>query len=342
MEQHRKTLRVCAFVIALAVALRLVGSGFLTPLITLLAKPSIQSFLIYLETGRTVRFSPSFEENTKPIEQTQESSPTPVEPETQAPSETEPVALAAFSADDAQSIEMKYACNYRPDLASLLASPLTWSLRSEEPTVLIIHTHATESYTRTAGEDYEEDAAFRTLDETYNMICIGQRVAEILEEGGIHVIHDRALHDYPSYNGSYADARTSSAAILAENPSIRLVLDLHRDASGDLNNQYRTYVSIDGEASAQLLFVMGTDASGQAHENWQENLSIALKLHTLLERETPGIMRPMSLRPTRFNQDLSPGALLIEVGSAGNTRAEALRAAEKLAEAILALASGTQ
>ena len=75
--------------------------------------------------------------------------------------------------------------------------------------------------------------------------------------------------------------------------------------------------------------------------NWQENLSLGLKLQAVLQQKYPGICRPLTLRAQRFNQDLSPGALLIEVGAAGNTRREALTAMEALAEGILALAKGT-
>ena len=84
------------------------------------------------------------------------------------------------------------------DKLALLRSPLYWDLLSDKPTVLILHTHATESYENT--ENYTETSPYRTLDEDHNMLCVGQAVADILEEGGVHVIHDRTLHDYPVYN----------------------------------------------------------------------------------------------------------------------------------------------
>ena len=103
----------------------------------------------------------------------------------------------------------------------------------------------------------------------------------------------------------------------------------------------KTSATVAGKPSAQLMLVMGTNASGQEHPNWQENLSLGLKLQAVLQQKYPGICRPLALRAQRFNQDLSPGALLIEVGAAGNTRQEALTAMEALAEGILALAKGT-
>ena len=85
------------------------------------------------------------------------------------------------------------------------------------------------------------------------------------------------------------------------------------------------------------MVVLGTN-----HKRYEDNLSLGLKLQAQLERQVPGITRPLQLRAQRFNQDLSPGALLIEVGAAGNTHAEALLAAQELANAILFLARGTQ
>ena len=232
-------------------------------------------------------------------------------------------------------MKLYYGVRKQPDIGALLAKPLEWDLFSEEPAVLILHTHTTESYTR-QGENYRETSSWRTLDENYNMVAIGDLVAEILRENGISVIHEKTLHDYPSYSGSYLRSRQSLRDALKENGSIRLVLDLHRDAAGEGVDQMRTLAEVDGAPSAQLMVVVGTN-----HDNYEENLSLGLKLHVQLEQQASGIMRPLQLRPQRFNQDLSSGALLIEVGAAGNSHKEASIAAEKLAEAILSLAKGT-
>ena len=247
----------------------------------------------------------------------------------------------AFSRSDAAFVEMDYDCTYRPDLEALVAQPLDWDLKGEAPAVLILHTHTTESYTKN-GEDYAQTSDYRTLDEAYNMLSVGDAVAEILTQAGIGVIHDRQIHDYPSYSGSYIHSRDAAEEILKQNPSVRLVLDLHRDALEKNGVQLRPLAQVDGEHTAQLMFVVGTDISRQSHEAWQENLSLALKLHIQLERLFPGIMRPVNLRTQRFNQDLCPGALLVEVGAAGNTREEALAAAEKLAEAVILFSEGTE
>ena len=163
------------------------------------------------------------------------------------------------------------------------------------------------------------------------------QLLQLLEEAGIRVIRDEQLYDHPSYNGSYVRARTAIRDYLAQYPSIRLVLDLHRDAAGDGQGQLRTRATVDGQPSAQLMLVLGTN-----HDGYEENLSLSLKLHALLEQAHPGLMRPLQLRAQRFNQDLSPGALLVEVGAAGNTHAEAITAAEALARAVIQLAKGTE
>lgn len=324
MNSYRRSLQVGKAAIAWALVLRLWMAGVPDRFLRRLAQPDMASFLIYLETGRDVRFSLS--RGKTPAAFSRES-PAPVLPQPDR---------VVFPAQEAEDIAIRYSCTKRPDLEALLTQPLDWNLADGEKRVLILHTHATESYTQ-EGEDYDESSAYRTLDGDWNMLCIGSRVAELLEQQGIGVIHDTTLHDYPSYNGSYGRSRETAEKILAENPGIRLILDLHRDAAGSVGNQLRTQAETEAGTAAQLMLVLGTN-----HDRWEDNLALGEKLYVLLERDTPGIMRPISLTEQRFNQDLSPGSLLIEVGAAGNTRQEALLAAEKLAGAIVELAGGSE
>ena len=327
MDQKQKTRRFGLCMILCACIFRLSMAGVTGTLLQHLVRTGTSSILTYLETGRNVRFSASLEKNMDFLRE----SPAPWIPQPEKP---------RFSQEDTALVEIDYDCTYRPDLEALIVQPLDWDLTGTEPKVLILHTHTTESYTKD-GETYTETSAYRTLNEDYNMLSIGDTVAEILEKAGIPVIHDRQVHDYPSYSGSYVHSRASAEEILAQYPSIRLVLDLHRDALEKDGRQFRPVVQIDGESAAQLMFVMGTDVSRQSHRNWQENLALAMKLQVQLERIAPGIMRPVNLRAQRFNQDLSPGALLLEVGAAGNTHGEAKKAAEILAKAMISLSKGT-
>ena len=337
MDQQGKVLRFGAWVILFALTAKLISAGHFQWFTDALKNPNIQSFLIYIETGRKVRFSPS----TEPVTEFFRESALPDFAEA---AETKPAATAlpAFAPQDAQTVKFKNNSGRKFDAAALVAEPLQWNLTEAAPAVLILHTHATESYTREKGEDYKETSPFRTLEEAYNMVCVGEHLAELLEAGGITVLHDRQLHDYPSYNGSYSNARRAVTQHLKENPSICMVLDLHRDASGSDKKQMRTEAEVDGKPSAQIMFVVGTGSSALQNPHWEENLALALKLQVQMERLAPGICRNVNLRAQRFNHDLSAGTLLVEVGAAGNTRQEALTAVEVLAQAIVELARGTQ
>lgn len=249
-------------------------------------------------------------------------------------------ALPTFTAQDAQAVSVINSSRETPDYGTLMAAPLNWQLAAGSPTVLIIHTHTSESYER-GSRDYPETAAYRTLEEEYNMLSIGDRLAQLLEAEGIRVIHDREFHDYPAYNTAYAHARKSIQKLLAENPEVDLVLDLHRDAADADAGQLCTQIQMDGTDCAQLMLVLGMGNSALPNDHWQDNLSLALKLQFLLQSRSPALCRPISLRAQRFNQDLAAYSLLVEVGAAGDSHEAALEAAEQLAAGIAALKHGT-
>ena len=258
---------------------------------------------------------------------------------------TEPTApppvIPSFTASDADKTRLRYSCDYRVEVEKLLEKDLQWQLSDGQPAVLIVHTHGSESYTKELGQTYQETAQYRTLDEHYNMVAVGDLLAALLEAAGIRVIHDRQLHDYPSYTSSYNNSRKSVKEYLQEYPSIRLVLDLHRDAGENSDgSQFATHAQVGGKDSAQIMFLVGTDESGNYHPRWRDNLAVAAKLNVLMENINPGITRKTTLRAQRFNQDLADIALLVEVGSAGNTLQEALTAIPILADAIIALKNG--
>ena len=316
MERKQRKLHIGKVILACVLVWQLAG-----PAMQLLSDPRVVSFLIYWETGRSVRL------------ETPQSLPT--EPEPTAAATTEPKKQPiSLNLQAAEWIKISNYTDYDPDLEALLATPLSWDLTEDGPAVLIIHTHATESYMGTDGN--------RTEDPNYNMLRVGAEIKKILEENGIGVIHDTTLHDEPSYNNAYIYARETIEARLAEYPSIRMVVDVHRDAF-DISEeeQLSTYATVDGQASSQLMLVMGTDAGNRYHPNWQENLSVAVKLQVLLEEKYPGICRRMQLRTERFNQDLSPAGMILEVGAAGDTLEQALVAARAFAEAVVALSQGS-
>lgn len=330
MEQ--KVLRVSTLVIVGALLLRLLSGGVLGNMLNITLSPDVASWMLFLQTGRLVKpsniaFSPS---PTVPAETT---------PET-VPETTPEPAVLTFSADDAAKLTISSSFQYAADLPSLLTQPLSWDLTGKDPTVLIVHSHGSESFAPTG--EYAEISPYHTLDTEYNMVSIGVYVAELLEAQGISVLHDTTLHDNPSYDASYSNSRESVRKYLEEYPSIRLVLDLHRDSLEDeAGNQIIQTVFSEGSQLAPLMLVVGTDYGGLTHPQWRENLALALKLQTQLEGICPGICRNINLRSQRFNQDLSDGALLVEIGASGNSREEALGAAKVLAEGIISLAHGS-
>ena len=240
-------------------------------------------------------------------------------------------APAQFTDQEAEAIVIDG--NDEVDKASLLLTPL--SLRTEtEPLVLIVHTHTSEAYTPEPGWEYEPTDEYRTLDASRSVVRVGEALADELRTLGVGVIHDRTVCDDPDYDDAYNRSYDEIQAQLAAHPSLQIVLDVHRDAvPGGIDS----VTELDGEECAQLMLVVGTDAGGLEHPNWQENLSFALKLQAMLNRESPGLCRDISLRSARFNQHFTPCSVLVEVGTTDNTLAQTLPTARRLANALYKL-----
>ena len=215
--------------------------------------------------------------------------------------------------------------------ASMLGADYAACLGADEPQVLIIHTHGTESYTMPPGQEYDVSDTFRTLDTNCNMIRVGDEMARTLTECGISVVHDRSLYDYPSYSGAYNRSLASIERYLEKYPSISFVLDVHRDAVQDANgNQFKLLCGEDAGA-AQLEFVIGSNGGGLSHDLWRENLKLACAVQETLYKDYPTLMRPVTVRNSRYNQHMTTGSLLVEVGTAGNSLEEAINAARLFA-----------
>ena len=213
----------------------------------------------------------------------------------------------------------------------MLSGGYAASLGAQGPQVLIIHTHATESYTMPPGAEYEASDTFRTTDTRCNMVRIGDEMAQVMSEAGLGVVHDRTLHDYPSYSGSYDRSLKAIEEYLQRYPTISFVLDVHRDAVQDANgNQFKLLCGEDRNA-AQLEFVIGSNGGGLSHEQWRENLKLACAVQETLYRDHPTLMRPITVRNSRYNQHKTTGSLLVEVGTAGNSLEEAVNGARLFA-----------
>ncbi len=220
-----------------------------------------------------------------------------------------------------------------------LLTPFAAKLGEEDPQILIIHTHGSEAYTMPPGKEYAPSGDWRTADTDYNVVRIGDEMAAVFAANGISVLHDRTLYDAPEYSGAYGRSLTAIEGYLAQYPSISFVLDIHRDAVSDgEGNVYKLISQTETGSAAQISFVVGTDGSGLAHENWQENLKLAVAVQNAVLADYPTLMRPITLRNSRYNQHATAGSLLVEMGAAGNSLDEALLSArlftEKMAQVI--------
>lgn len=236
---------------------------------------------------------------------------------------------------DPGRVYIKNLTDYTIDTAALLAAKNPVSIDKGDPDlpqVLIVHTHGTEAYTPSGSDQYTASGSYRTLDSSQNMLRVGEEIAGILNGRGIGTVHSTKLHDYPAYSGAYNRALSDIKAWLKKYPSIKVVIDVHRDALMDGDKVYKTVAQIQGSACAQLMLVTGTDGGNLSHPNWEQNAAFQVQLHHALNTAYPSIMRPMSFRAGRYNQHLTTGSMLVEVGTCGNTLQEALTAARLFAE----------
>ena len=198
--------------------------------------------------------------------------------------------------------------------------------------IVIYHTHTCESYTKTEKYTYKSSGNFRTTDLNYSVARVGEELKKYLDKYGFNVIHNKTYHDYPKYNGSYTRSLETIEKILKTSKA-SLVIDLHRDALGS-NSKYAPSVKINGEEAAQLMFVIGTDGGGLKHDKWKKNLKLAIKIQEKANEMYPGLFKPIIVRNSRYNQHVSEGACIIEVGATGNTLEQCLVSMKYLSSVI--------
>lgn len=236
----------------------------------------------------------------------------------------------------AGEVSLKNSSDQEVDLAAIVAQAGQLTLpMGDGPQILILHSHGSEAYTQSGSDTYRESDPYRTTDCTQNVVRVGEEIAAVLRDHGFRVLHDTTLFDYPSYNDAYTRARSAVEEWLSEYPTISLILDVHRDALVGSDGQAYKLVSQEGEEKvAQVMLVVGSDSQGLPFPNWQQNLTLAARLQQDLAAQYQALARPITLRASRYNQDLSPGSLLVEVGGHGNTLQEALAGARLWAETV--------
>ena len=203
---------------------------------------------------------------------------------------------------------------------------------SNKKDIVIFHTHTCESYTPCDTYNYTMTGNYRTTDSNYNVVRVGTELATCLNNKGFNVVHNATYHDYPSYSGSYSRSLETVKNLL-DATSAEIVIDIHRDAVGN-GDTYGPTVMINGQRVAQLMFVIGTDGGGSEHPNWVQNLKIAIKIQEKASEMYPGLFRPIIVRNSRYNQHVTKGACIIEVGETANTLGESLLSMQCLANVM--------
>lgn len=225
----------------------------------------------------------------------------------------------------------------KSEVAAELLQNMDFSVEkhSDQPQILIMHTHATESYQNHDGLYYDPDYTCRDTDNSRNMVRIGSIIAEELNRLGYNTLQDATLHDYPNYNGSYDRSKATVESYLAKYPSIKVVLDVHRDAIERTDGtRIKPVTTIDGKDCAQVMIISGADNGYLNMPNYKKNLRFASHLQNSMEGLYPTLTRPILFDYRNYNQQLTTGSILIEVGGHANTLEEAENAALLIARSL--------
>ena len=219
----------------------------------------------------------------------------------------------------------------------LLGMDMTLPQEGDGPQILIYHTHSQETF---ADSDN---------DPSTSIVGIGRYLTEILNNKyKIPTMHHEGVYDL--INGkldrseAYEFAKPEVEQILAENPSIEVVIDLHRDGVADTTH---LVTEINGKPTAQIMFFNGLsrtrvngDLAGMANPYLQDNLAFSLQMKIAAETKYPGFARRNYLRGYKYNMDLMPRMLLIEAGAQTNTVEEMRNAMEVLADLLNSVLTG--
>lgn len=222
-------------------------------------------------------------------------------------------------------------------IEKILNERIDLSVSADKPSVLIFHTHTTETYQILDRGFYETNFATRTKDSSKNMVRVGEEICKEIEKAGYKVIHDKEIHDL-SYNGAYAHSRKKIEEYMKKYPSIQIVLDIHRDAIQQSDgSKIKPTAVIQDKKAAQIMIISGCQEEGNPIENfpdWRYNLTFAVHLQNQLEKMYQGITRPLYFCPRKYNMNVSHCSLLVEIGSDANTLEEAVYTGKCLGSAL--------
>lgn len=238
-------------------------------------------------------------------------------------------------------LQVKNKSGVTVDLPAALKAPLPFDIEvgSPDPQVLIYHTHTTEGYMPYDAGYYNDGDVRREPSYPHNVTLVGDAIEAELTAAGITVLHVTEIYDHPNYRGSYERSVKMMEEMLKTYPSIKVTLDIHRDGlMANSTDKLKPTVTVNGQKAAQMMVVCGVlDTDALPHPNWRQNLSFAAKLQEALAADYGNLMRPLSLVGARYNQYLTAGSLLLEVGSEGNTVEEAIYSGHLLGQTLAEL-----
>ncbi len=234
----------------------------------------------------------------------------------------------------AQIRNCTYVNNSVLEEAAKLLPNLMGNYNPSEPQVLIYHTHTTESFMPEENW-YDDKYPTRSFSSERNITAVGDALCEALAKRGISSVHDCTVHDYPSFTGAYLNSAQTIKRNLEQYPSIKIVIDIHRDAIINTDGSLAAPIAeIDGKNAAQFMIISGCDDGTMNMPDYIENFKLACLLQDCAENAYPGLARAVLFDYRCYNQNLSTGGLLIEVGSHGNSLNEVVYTGELLGNVI--------
>ncbi|HEX2952480.1 MAG TPA: stage II sporulation protein P [Bacillota bacterium] len=192
-----------------------------------------------------------------------------------------------------------------------------------QPQILIYHTHTSECYLPCSGLEHR-------LNQRGDIVTLGRYLTETLNNMGIATIHSEEIHDQYPFRDSYKRSQKTITNILEENPSLRVVIDLHRDGA----SVFEKGPEIHGQRAAKIVFVVGSDHMGLYHPHWRRNYQFSMEMADAINRHYPGLVNRVIISDARYNQHLHNHAVIVEIGDQNSRLEEAERSADYLANAL--------
>lgn len=225
---------------------------------------------------------------------------------------------------------------YKPNIKELLKQKADLSIQDKsKPTILVYHSHTTESYTLLDVGYYTKSLDLRSNDNAKNMVRVGDELCEYLEKMGYGVIHDKKIHD-TDYNSAYDSSRKTVEYYLEKYPTIEITIDVHRDdITYDNKTKVKPTAKINGKKAARMMIIAGAEyGSVKNYPDWEYNLRFALAVQNKVAEKYDGLMRPILFSQRKYNMDETRNSFLLEVGTDANTLDEACYSARLFATAL--------